>query len=238
MVASPKHCLEEVKRREMLIGVAKSSPCIFQNLLFACDALLLLGGHGIDQCGLCTHNAVGDGHWKSLRPLPSTFHAATQLGVSCNGGYSGSDLGRSDQSESESLCVDGHWFDSKGRRGLSHFECETCVQASRPGLRTFIQSNRQETWFMNKHGKEIRSGAGRAAESCLTPNSDHTVEMFSASVSFQGLHGVLPSGHVRDDGSHYRKRGNLRYGWLSQSQGPCDFTGGIPVAFRDRKSVV
>eukprot|EP00434_Breviolum_minutum_P026604 symbB.v1.2.023516.t1/scaffold2153.1/size87802/7 len=236
MIADPERCWAEEKRRKYLANQASSSPCLFEHLLLGCDELLLMGGYGIESCSKCTYNPVST--WTNKKPMPKVFMAGSVLGVSCAAGYQGAELGNSLPVSSELLtCVDGTWLDSKGRRSLSHFECQSCMQTSKVGLKTFIHSNKQETWFYNKIAKEIRSGSQLATE-CLLPTTLETPS-FNKEVSFQDWYTPLPVSTrslYKDTGLSYRTQGDLSFGWKSQSGAGCSFPAGSPVAFAAKVS--
>eukprot|EP00930_Biecheleria_cincta_P056248 TRINITY_DN423_c1_g3_i1.p1 TRINITY_DN423_c1_g3~~TRINITY_DN423_c1_g3_i1.p1 ORF type:complete len:2561 (-),score=411.03 TRINITY_DN423_c1_g3_i1:97-7755(-) len=232
LIADPPKCWQEVKRREHLAGaqVLMSPECLYQTLFVACDDLLLLGGHGVESCGQCTLNPISQ--WTAAKPLPHTFLAGSSLIVSCADGYAGADPSSSAMTASEVLtCVDGSWLDSRARKGLSHFSCEACIQASKVGLKTFIESNKQETWFSSKFGKEIRKDDSGSSK-CLLPQTT-SGSQFSRLVSFQDSLTALPAGTgvLRDSGDGFSSKAGDQYGWRSQSGSTCDFPGGAVAAF-------
>ncbi|CAE7543015.1 unnamed protein product [Symbiodinium natans] len=204
LIADPESC-KPIKREKWLAGGADASGhCLFEDLISQCDASLIHGGHGISECGQCTHMLVTE-HAVQLsrmkRPLPSLFEAGSMISVGCGDRYAGLNRYGNDVLPSQRIiCQDGEWVDPNSGPGLSALQCVACVRTT-PGSKSnslldFVGKSQQERWWLQRHAVEIRSWN----DLCLASDSDQTQR---AEITFTDNTDLPP--HVVSP-SHRRRR--------------------------------
>eukprot|EP00933_Yihiella_yeosuensis_P040876 TRINITY_DN3528_c0_g1_i11.p1 TRINITY_DN3528_c0_g1~~TRINITY_DN3528_c0_g1_i11.p1 ORF type:complete len:1502 (-),score=330.55 TRINITY_DN3528_c0_g1_i11:334-4839(-) len=150
-----------------------------------CDAKLLMGGMGVEQCARPMFRAIGSHTWKAKTPLPSVFQHGNQLKVSCwTERYSGIKDRRSTASYELLQCVNGEWFNSQEKPGLVGFSCESCVRVAGTSYYDYFERNEQELYFFNNFQLGIWAELGmigtKAAQSykyCLQKSSSNSQMM-------------------------------------------------------------
>ena len=105
----------------------------YVHLFQQCDALLLMGGMGVETCSRPTYREPSSHVWRGKRPLPSSFLHGTELNVGCwQERYQSFRAGHRYAQETLK-CVNGDWFNSLQLPELTAFSCEPCVQVAGKG---------------------------------------------------------------------------------------------------------
>eukprot|EP00439_Symbiodinium_sp_Y106_P059911 s456_g8.t2 len=227
------------KREKWLAGeMDPVGDCLFEDLLSQCDTSLIHGGHGISECGSCTHmseTAKVVGLSKLKRPLPESFTAGSMLSVSCGTRFAGLNrFGNEPLSEQQIVCQDGSWVDPHGGPGLLALQCVACTRATpRAGssLRDFMAASQQdpgfqhgERWWLQHHPVEIRSWNNLCLSSEIQSDS-------SVTISFTDPVDIAVSSRRRniDSGGHHVSvipttlwGSGYSYGWTGDG-GTCAF---------------
>ena len=117
----------------------------FLHLYQQCDAVLLLGGMGIESCGRPLHRDVASHHWKHKRTLPSSFKHGSVLLASCWAERCRLFRGAHLVGQEKLQCVSGSWYNSLEKPNLEGLSCEACVQVGARGYTAYDARNEQET---------------------------------------------------------------------------------------------
>ena len=121
----------------------------YVHLFQQCDALLLMGGIGVEHCARPAYREPGSHVWRGKRPLPSSFLHGTELNVACwqeryqsfRAGY---------RHATETLhCVNGDWYNSLQLPELTAFSCEPCVLVAGKGLLAISCKFSGSSWSRN-----------------------------------------------------------------------------------------
>ena len=150
-VASPYSLLQdrgEVSHTSRLSQPALEAGFGFLHLYQQCDAVLLLGGMGVQSCGRPSHRAVDSHPWKHKKSLPVSFGHGAVLLASCWAERYGLFRGSSLASQEKLQCVSGHWYNSLQQAGLKGLSCESCVQVGASGYEAYNARNEQETTLL------------------------------------------------------------------------------------------
>ncbi|CAE7758910.1 unnamed protein product, partial [Symbiodinium sp. CCMP2456] len=166
-----------------------SSGFMHLHLYQQCDAILLLGGMGVEQCGRPGHREIDSHDWQHKRPLPPAFQHGTLLMASCwSERYRL--LRQNRLSDTERLqCVNGDWYNSLGKPGLNGLACEACMQVGARGYAAYDERNEQELYFFNRMALSIYTELGMVKELdvhakqkyCLQPSDDGNMTVQASS---------------------------------------------------------
>ena len=149
--------LRQNRQSELEVGFS------FLHLYQQCDAVLLLGGMGIESCGRPLHRDVASHNWKHKRTLPSSFAHGTVLLASCWAERYRLFRGAHLVGQEKLQCVSGSWYNSLEKPNLEGLSCEACVQVGARGYTAYDARNEQETfhsaceccrcpcWLLEKH---------------------------------------------------------------------------------------
>ncbi|CAE7249588.1 unnamed protein product [Symbiodinium microadriaticum] len=226
--ADPEACRAH-KREKWLAGeLDPVGDCLFEDLLSQCDTSLIHGGHGISECGSCTHmsdSAKVVGHSKLKRPLPESFAAGSMLSVSCGTRFAGLNrFGNEPLSEQQIVCQDGAWVDPHGGPGLLALQCVACVRATpRAGssLQDFMAASQQERWWLQHHPVEIRSWDNLCLSSEILSDSSVTISFTDpVDIAVSSRRRNIDTGGIYGSGRSWRS--GYSYGWTGDG-GTCAF---------------
>jgi len=163
--------LQESSQLLELVDGAVDSGFLHLHLYQQCDAVLLLGGMGVQECGRPGHRNTTSHEWQHKRPLPKAFQSGAVLLASCwTERYrllKGSNVVPSERLQ----CVNGDWINSLGATSLKGLACESCVQVGASGYAAFDERDEQELYFMNRMSLSIYTELGMIKE--LSTGSKH-----------------------------------------------------------------
>jgi len=157
----------------------------FLHLYQQCDAVLLLGGMGIESCGRPLHRDVASHHWKHKRTLPSSFKHGSVLLASCWAERYRLFRGAHLVGQEKLQCVSGSWYNSLEKPNLEGLSCEACVQVGARGYTAYDARNEQELYYFNRMALSIYTELGMTAElstqakhkHCLKPSETSNEDM-------------------------------------------------------------
>ncbi|CAE7865610.1 ACBP4 [Symbiodinium microadriaticum] len=148
-------------------SVAMSKSFRYVHLFQQCDALLLMGGIGVEHCARPAYREPGSHVWRGKRPLPSSFLHGTELNVACwqeryqsfRAGY---------RHATETLhCVNGDWYNSLQLPELTAFSCEPCVLVAGKGFNrgytNYAKRNQQELYYFSRMALRVYTELGSLA---------------------------------------------------------------------------
>eukprot|EP00931_Biecheleriopsis_adriatica_P060751 TRINITY_DN36495_c0_g1_i1.p1 TRINITY_DN36495_c0_g1~~TRINITY_DN36495_c0_g1_i1.p1 ORF type:complete len:2641 (-),score=486.46 TRINITY_DN36495_c0_g1_i1:92-6985(-) len=162
-MADPATCWKVRGRRDFL-GAAMPGTgaldCAYGDLLKQCDHKLLLGGFGVEKCGVCSFVEISDTSFLQKKPLPTAFDHGQRLGVGCweeRFRASAAFPSGAVKTQESLTCVSGTWLDSSGSPGLTNFACAACVQIVSPPYSQLDGRNRQELYFSSRMELTIKA---------------------------------------------------------------------------------
>ncbi|CAE7841182.1 ACBP2, partial [Symbiodinium necroappetens] len=135
----------------------------YVHLFQQCDALLLMGGMGVETCSRPTYREPSSHVWRGKRPLPSSFLHGTELNVGCwQERYQSFRAGHRYAQETLK-CVNGDWFNSLQLPELTAFSCEPCVQVAGKGYTNYVKRNQQELYYFSRMAMLVYTELGSLA---------------------------------------------------------------------------
>ncbi|CAE7438803.1 ACBP2 [Symbiodinium sp. CCMP2592] len=144
-------------------SVIMSKSFRYVHLFQQCDALLLMGGIGVEHCARPAYREPSSHAWRGKRPLPSSFLHGTELTVGCwqeryqsfRAGY---------RHTAETLhCVNGDWYNSLQLPELTAFSCEPCVLVAGKGYTNYAKRNQQELYYFSRMAMRVYTELGSLA---------------------------------------------------------------------------
>jgi len=142
----------------------------YMHLHQSCDALLLMGGLGVETCARPSYRDPMSHDWRGKVPLPSSFIHGTQLSVSCwKERFQPIRLGFIQPNETLH-CVNGNWYNTLQLPELSTFSCEPCVLVGGHGYSRLQKANQQELYYFSRLSMRVFTELGKLANTNPAPN--------------------------------------------------------------------
>jgi len=155
----------------------------YMHLHQSCDALLLMGGLGVEHCSRPTYRDPSSHTWKGKLPLPTRFTHGTQISVKCwTERFKSFRLGVPEPSETLH-CVNGDWYNTLQLPELEAFSCEQCVLVGGSGYMQYARENQQELYYFSRMSMRVFTELGKLAATNAAPNRYCLQKDWSANAS-------------------------------------------------------
>lgn len=113
----------------------------YMHLHQQCDALLLMGGIGVEHCSRPNYRIPNYNPWENKKVMPKSFIHGSEVTVSCWKERFESFRANVKTRKETLHCVNGDWFNSLNTKELGHFSCEPCVVVGGDGYAKYDKRN-------------------------------------------------------------------------------------------------
>eukprot|EP00933_Yihiella_yeosuensis_P021070 TRINITY_DN16769_c0_g1_i1.p1 TRINITY_DN16769_c0_g1~~TRINITY_DN16769_c0_g1_i1.p1 ORF type:complete len:2816 (-),score=557.46 TRINITY_DN16769_c0_g1_i1:303-8750(-) len=157
LVSNPNDCWASTMRREALSVHNTHQGFWYWDLHADCDAMLLMGGHGINACARPSYRPPNSHKWYHKKPVKNKYEHGQTLDLSCwSQRYQGV-RANSQMNKEQLTCVNGNWFNSASQPNLGSFTCASCVQVGTSGFIDQEERNEQELYMFGRFQMSLHS---------------------------------------------------------------------------------